>query len=343
MRIGFTYDLRDDFPPQGLADDEAAECESQDTVEAIADTIASLGHDVDCIGHLKTLAARLVAGDRWDLVFNIAEGTSGLSRESQVPALLDAYDIPYTFSDPLTLGLSLHKGMAKRVVRDCGVATPPFVVVENVRDLRGLALPFPVFAKPVAEGSSKGISQRSIAATPEALAAICETLLERYQQPVLVEEYLPGREFTVGIVGSAARARSLGAMEISLTDLAEPGVYSRHNKVHYKGRVSYSLVDPELQDQAASVALAAWHALGCRDGGRVDLRCDRHGVINFMEVNPLPGLDPITGDLVVLCGLHDIPYRTLLQAIVEAACERLATSRQASPAAIDGHADVVRP
>jgi D-alanine-D-alanine ligase len=198
MRIGFTYDLRDDFPAQGLADDEAAECESQDTVQAIADTIVSLGYDVDRIGHV----------------------------------------IPYTFSDPLTLGLSLHKGMAKRVVRDCGVATPPFVVVEHVRDLRALSLPFPVFAKPVAEGSSKGISRRSIAETPEALAAICETLLDRYQQPVLVEEHLPGREFTVGIVGSGARARSLGAMEISLTDLAEPGVYSRHNKVHYNGRVS---------------------------------------------------------------------------------------------------------
>ena len=322
MRVGLTFDLRDDFPSRGLADDEAAECESPDTVDGIADTIASLGHDVDRIGHVRALAARLVAGERWDLVFNMAEGVAGPSRESQVPAILDAYDVPYTFSDPLTLAVSLQKGMAKRVVRDAGVLTAAFAVIEDVDDLGSLPLTFPLFAKPLSEGSSKGITVASIVHDRPSLLAICRTLLERYRQPVLVEEFLPGREFTVGVVGTGRSARALGVMEISLTALAEPGVYSRHNKVHYQGRVSYSRVDGAVAADAARVALDAWRALGCRDGGRVDLRCDRADAINFLEVNPLPGLDPTTGDIVVLCGLHDIAYRDLIATILDHAAHR---------------------
>jgi D-alanine-D-alanine ligase len=323
MRIGFTFDLRDDFPSRGVADDEAAECESPDTVDAIASTIASLGHDVDRIGHVRALTARLVAGDRWDLVFNMAEGVAGPARESQVPAVLDAYDIPYTFSDPLTLAVSLQKAMAKRVVRDAGVATAPFVVIEDPDDLGPVPLTFPLFAKPLSEGSSKGITGASIVHDHPSLAELARTLIERYRQPVLVEEFLPGREFTVGIVGTGRSARALGVMEIGLTALAEPGVYSRHNKVHYKGRVSYSRVDGAPAADATRAALDAWRALGCRDGGRVDLRCDRTGAINFLEVNPLPGLDPTTGDIVVLCGLHEIGYRELIATILGEATRRI--------------------
>lgn len=323
MRIGFTFDLRDDFPSRGLADDEAAECESPDTVEGIAEAIASLGHDVDRIGHVRALAARLVAGDRWDLVFNIAEGAAGPSRESQVPAILEAYDVPYTFSDPLTLAISLQKAIAKRVVRDAGVATSPFIVIDDANDLGPLPLAFPLFAKPLSEGSSKGITGASIVHDAGSLAALCRTLIDRYRQPVLVEEFLPGREFTVGIVGTGLSARALGVMDISLTPLAEPGVYSRHNKVHYKGRVSYARVEGPVAADATRVALEAWRALGCRDGGRVDLRCDRQGAINFLEVNPLPGLDPKTGDIVVLCGLHDISYRDLIATILDEATQRI--------------------
>lgn len=327
MRIGFTFDLRDDFPRRGLADDEAAECESPDTVAGIASTIAGLGHEVDRIGHVRALAARLVGGDRWDLVFNMAEGVSGPSRESQVPALLEAFDVPYTFSDPLTLAVSLQKAMAKRIVRDAGVPTAPFVVIEDAAHGIDGGLAFPLFVKPLAEGSSKGITGASIVHAPAALAAICEGLIARYGQPVLVEEYLPGRELTVGIAGTGASARTLGVMEIRLTPLAEAGVYSRHNKVHYQGRVSYSRAEGQIAAEAAGVALAAWRALGCRDCGRVDLRCDRRGVVNFLEVNPLPGLDSTTGDIVVLCGLHGIDYRDLIATILEEAIQRIGLAR----------------
>src|SRR5688572_19957623 len=200
------------------------------------------------IGSIHQLTNRLAAGARWDLVFNIAEGLRGFGRESQVPALLDAYDIPYTFSDPLVLALSLHKGMAKRVVRDLGLPTPAFAVVETAADLATVDLPFPVFAKPVAGGTSAGVDGSSRIHDPEGLNRRCLELLERFRQPVLVEAYLPGREVTVGIVGTGTDARVLGVMEVLLQPGAEQDVYSYSNKAEYHGRVEYALATGELAD-----------------------------------------------------------------------------------------------
>src|ERR1700722_8822483 len=157
MRGGFTYDLRSDYLAEGYGMEETAEFASAATIDAIAAALASLGHEIDRIGNIHHLARRLVAGDRFDLVFNIAEGLYGTARESQVPALLDAYDIPYVFSDPLVLALTQHKGMTKHVIRDCGVPTAPFAVVETLADVAKVDLPYPLFAKPIAEGSGKGI------------------------------------------------------------------------------------------------------------------------------------------------------------------------------------------
>jgi D-alanine-D-alanine ligase len=239
-----------------------------------------------------------------------------------VPALLEAYEIPYTFSDPLTLALSLHKGMAKHVVRDAGVPTPDFAVVERAGDVNQIRMPFPVFVKPVAEGSSKGVSGASRVRNASELAARCLALLDQYRQPVLVEEFLPGREFTVGITGTGPEAAALGVMEIHFGKEAERAGYTRSNKTMYEGRVSYTLVEDRKSGEAIDVALAAWRALGCRDAGRVDLRCDSRGAVNFLEVNPLAGLHPTHSDLVILCRLKGIEYQELIERIVLLACDR---------------------
>src|SRR6185503_4879219 len=162
----------------------------------------------------KSLASRLSAGARWDLVFNYAEGMFGFAREAQVPALLDAFQIPYTFSDGLVFALTLHKGMTKHVVRDMGIPTPDFTVVSTASDAENVRLPFPVFVKPVAGGSSVGISAASYVADRSALDSTCRDLLHRFHQPVLVEAFLPGRELTVGIVGTGPRAKVIGVMEV---------------------------------------------------------------------------------------------------------------------------------
>ena len=321
VRIGFTYDLRDDYLREGYSRDETADLDAPETIDAIEAVLTSLGHSVERVGGVKSLAARLTAGDRWDLVFNYAEGLFGFAREAQVPALLDAFQIPYTFSDGLTFALTLHKGLTKHVVRDLGIPTPDFAVVSRAADVNDVRLPYPLFVKPVAGGSSVGISAASRVGDSLALASACRDVLERFRQPALVETFLPGRELTVGIVGTGPRARVLGVMEVILMPDAEPEVYSYRNKNLVLAR--YRIADDSAAADAADVALRAWNGLGCRDGGRVDCRCDRDGRAHFLEVNPLAGLHPILADLVILAGLVGVDYPGLIASIVASASERL--------------------
>jgi len=329
LHVGLTFDLRHDYRLLGYSEEETAEFDSIQTIEAIEEALTSLGCHPDRIGSVRDLTKRLVAGERWDLVFNIAEGLRGFGRESQVPALLDAYDIPYTFSDPLVLAISLHKGMAKRVVRDIGVPTPDFVVVETATDLAAVDLPFPLFAKPVAGGTSVGVTASSKIPDRDALNRRVGELLERFRQPVLVETFLPGREVTVGIAGTGSRARVLGVMEVLLQPSADEDVYSFDNKARYQERVKYSLATGELAEQARQVALRVWRGLGCRDAGRVDLRCNAAGQPSFIEVNPLAGLHPVDSDLSLLCTLAGIPHRELIAMILDSARARILTPSSA--------------
>jgi D-alanine-D-alanine ligase len=322
MKVGLTYDLRQDYLAMGFGDEETAEFDAPETIDALEQALASLGHETQRIGHLRALVARLLAGESWDLVFNIAEGMHGVGREAQVPALLDAWEIPYVFSDPLVCAATLHKGVAKRLARDLGIRTAPFAVVGEEQDLAALDLPFPLFVKPLAEGTSKGVSARSQVTSTEQLAAACRELLARYPVGVLVESYLPGREVTVGIVGSGPMAEAVGVMEVLLVGDAEPGAYSFANKEDYETRCRYQLVGGALGEEARRLALEAWRGLGCRDGGRVDLREDAHGRLCFLEVNPLPGLHPRRSDLPILCRLAGIGYDELIRRIVASATAR---------------------
>ncbi len=331
MKIGLTYDLRQDYLELGYGEEETAEFDRIDTVEAIERTLQDLGYETDRVGNIWNLTKRLAAGERWDLVFNIAEGLRGIGREAQVPALLDAYDIPYTFSDPLVLALTLHKGMTKRVIRDLGIPTPDFAEVKTEADIDEVDLPFPVFAKPIAEGTGKGITSASKISSKKELLSVCSRLLREYRQPVLVETFLPGREFTVGLVGTGKHARVVGVMEVILKPNAEKDVYSYVNKERCEEFVGYLPVNDLMAKKAQEVALTAWIGLGCRDAGRIDLRADAHGVPNFMEVNPLAGIHPEHSDLPILCKLVGISYHQLFEMIMNSALERV-QARASAPA-----------
>ncbi len=316
MRIGITYDLKSDHRAMGKSEEDCAEFDQDITITAIADALAALGHQPVRIGHIRALAERLVAGERWDAVFNIAEGVAGPAREAQVPCLLDAYGIPYVFSDALTLAVCLDKGWAKRIAQSAGVPTPPFAVIEKASDLAGLSLPYPLFAKPVAEGSGKGVSARSHLAAEADVKAVVPELLARFRQPVLIETYLPGREFTVGITGSGDAARVLGVMEILPNVEAGTTDYGFESKVHWMERVRYRLAEDAAGEAAGEVALKAWRALRCRDAGRIDIRNDASGAAQFIEVNPLAGLNPEESDLCFIARFKGLSYRDLIGRIL---------------------------
>jgi D-alanine-D-alanine ligase len=324
VRIGFTYDLKDDYLALGFGEHEVAEFDSPTTIAAIEGALVALGHEVERVGHVRALATRLVAGWRCDLVFNIAEGVAGFGRESQVPALLDAYGIPYTFSDPLVCALALHKGMAKHVARGCGVPTPRFAVVTSLEEAAAVTLPLPLFAKPVAEGSSKGVTGKSLVTSRAALVEICTQLLRDYRQPVLVEEYLSGREFTVGILGMGGEARALATLEVVLRAGAADGSYSYRNKTQWRDLVEYRMLEPgDLRREVEDVALATWRCLGCRDAGRVDVRLDGAGRPQMLEVNPLAGLTPGYSDLPMMAEKIGMDYTTLIGEILRCTLARL--------------------
>ena len=331
MRIGLVYDLRSQYLAEGYSEEVVAEFDSEETVAALVDAIHACGHEADRIGRGKDLARRLVKGDRWDLVFTIAEGLDGRSREAQVPALLEMYGVPYTFSDPLVCAATLDKAVAKRLIMSHGLPTPRFALVEQASELDDVHLEYPLFVKPVAEGTGKGINTRSRVDAPEALRDAVMPLLRRFGQPVLIEEYLPGCEFTTAILGTGRAARTLGTMEIRILANAPAVDYTFDVKEQCESCVVYEPLEPGLlRDTVEDLALQAYRALECRDTGRVDIRLDRRGRPAFMEMNPLPGLHPTHSDLPMIATQQGMAYPDLIGAIIGSAALR-GTNAGASP------------
>jgi D-alanine-D-alanine ligase len=327
MRVALVYDLRDDYRALGHSEEEIAEFDSVETIDQLAGALEALGCMVERVGRGQALAARLAAGDRFDLVFSIAEGLRGRSREAQVPALCELFDQPYLFSDPLTMAASLDKAVAKRLVRDAGVPTPPFAVAQTSASELASWDHFPAFVKPLAEGTGKGCEAASLVRSPRELEAAITRVLTRHAQPALVEPYLEGREFTVGIVGNGADAHVLGVCEILLREQAEANVYSLHNKELCEELVIYSPADDSEARLAGERALAAYRALQCRDAARIDFRSDALGEPYFLEANPLAGLNPHHSDLPILAAQNGVAFVELIGMILDAGAARYGLAR----------------
>ncbi len=327
MRIALVYDLRDDYRALGFSEEDIAEFDSVETIDQLQVALEALGCAVERVGRGQALAARLVKGERFDLVFSIAEGVRGRSREAQVPALCELFDQPYLFSDPLTLAAALDKAVAKRLVAAACVPTPSFAVAEtSASELAGWTA-FPAFVKPLAEGTGKGCEAASLVQNPAELDAAATKVLTRYRQPALVEPYLPGREFTVGIVGNGEDARVLGVCEILLKEHAEANVYSLHNKELCEELVIYAPADDDEARLAGTRALTAYHALQCRDAARIDFRSDASGAPYFLEANPLPGLNPHHSDLPILAAQNGVEFVALIGMILDAGLARYGLAR----------------
>lgn len=340
MRIGLTYNLKPEITPS--ADDPIdrwEEFDSEETVAAIASTLRRLGHEVERLGWGPGLLDALLRrdrGDRLDGVFNLAEGLGGRGRESQVPALLEMLGIPNTGSDPVALALALDKGLAKVFAADHGIATAPFVIVGADQPLGRVDLRYPLFAKPVAEGSSMGIRNTSVCRNHAELAALVAQLQHDYHQPVLIEEFLSGDEYTVGVLGNGSDAEVIGLMQVLPRHPVGDFVYSLEVKRDYENQVVYRMTDELLATGAISparlhavrqLALAAHQVFACRDLSRVDIRCDRDGEPNFIEINPLPGLNPLHSDLVIIARGHGWDFHRLIARIFDVARKRWASAR----------------
>jgi D-alanine-D-alanine ligase len=331
------------------ADDEYAEWDSAETIAAVEQALSACGEVIRLEAN-EDFPERL-RRERPDIVFNIAEGLRGVNREAHVPAICEFFGIPYSGSDPFTLSLALDKARTKEWLSYHGVRTAPFVLIRDVTDLesflggRGqarngrdpssfLSPRSPVFVKPVHEGSSKGITERNFCRTPKELRSQVLFLLERYEQPVLVETFLPGAEFTCAILGNGEGARVLPIVGINfdvLPDGAVP-VYGFEAKWVWD-RPENPLdmfecparIDKALASEIERVALGAYHVLGCRDWSRIDVRLDAAGQPNVVEVNPLPGILPNPEDnscFPKAARVAGLSYDELIQACLKAAAER---------------------
>jgi D-alanine-D-alanine ligase len=316
--------------------DAYAEWDGPETIAAVHRALSALG-DVVPLEATPDFPQRL-RDAKPDIVFNMAEGLSGQNRESHVPAICEFYGIPYSGSDPLTLSLCLNKGRTKQMLAAFDIPTAPFAIVETLADARAInrdcKLRYPLFAKPVHEGSSKGITERNFIRDRAGLVPCVAELLDLYDQPVLVEEFLPGAEFTCGVIGNGKDARVLpivGMRFDALPDGAIP-IYGYEAKWVWDTPdrpleifECPAQVDEVLRAQIEQITLRAYLALGCRDWSRIDVRLDAAGAPNIVEVNPLPGILPNVEDnscLPKAAAVAGIAYDELIQSCVVAAAKR---------------------
>lgn len=302
MRVALTYNLKREVKEgDGVPDDFYAECDGVETIEAVRQAILErheeavmVEADEDAYSKLRSL--------RPDIVFNMAEGLWGESRESQIPAMLEMLRIPYTGSSPTTLGLCLNKARAKEVLTFYGVPNSRFAVADGpafIRRAKNLPIDYPMIVKPLFEGSSKGIKNDCLVAGPAELEAKVSSIVRGYRQPALIEEFLSGREFTVALMGNGTGLKVLPIVEINYASLPAGvnHIYSYEAKWIFDTPEAPldiftcpAKLDEKLKTEIEGAAVAAFNALGVKDWCRIDIRLDREGVPNVIELNPLPGI-----------------------------------------------------
>jgi D-alanine-D-alanine ligase len=328
LRIALLANLKSNAPHgAGEPQDKWAELDSERTVEAIAASLRQGGHEVTFLEGDESLCGGLRKGD-FDIAFNICEGHRGDSRESHVPALLEMLGIPYTGSKVLCLALTLDKPMTKRVLAFHGLPTPRFQVFDDPFASLDSSLGYPLFVKPAGEGTGMGINGDSVVRDESELRRQLRWLYETYGRPALVEEYVEGREITVGVLGNA-ELQVLPPLEIDLSTCPpeEHGIYTSRIKADLPTMPRYlcpAALSEAQVDELSRLAVAAFRALGCLDVARVDFKLDaRNGERPYiLELNPLPGLSPGISDLVFEAEAAGMGHADLINAVLAAALER---------------------
>ncbi len=322
MRIALIYD---EPTPEGTWVE--AEYESPETIQALLDALRENGRDAVGVPFGPDLAEAL-GREKPDLAFNIAEGRSGPSRESIVPAVLELLDIPYTGSDGVTLGVSLNKALTKRIALQAGVPTPEFRLFRSAEEARaeGAAMRYPALVKPNFGGSSVGVSPENIAGDAAELPSLVERCVDRYGQSCLVERFIDGTDVTVGLLGNG-RVEALPVGKV----VARGGMYSELAKSLHDREIICPCHLPEgLEQKLVAWSLEIYRVIGARDFARVDYMLDRHGNAWMLEINPLPGLSPYYGVFPALADAAGYNHTDLIGRILEAVIERSSQEQTAT-------------
>ena len=328
MRVGLAYDLKQAVRIDSAAPDDALEeYDSPATIEYIRKALEGAGHSVINLGG-GTEFIQNILRERVDIVFNIAEGRGNYrSRESQVPAILEMLDIPYTGSDPECLAICLDKPLTKKLVALEGIPTPDWRVINNKKELKETSWDgflFPAIAKPTYEGSSKGVHGKSLVDTEEQVYDTVDELLKVYEQPVMVEQFIDGNEVTVGVLGNSPHRVILGMMRILPRRQKERFVYSVEVKRDWRNLVDYEApanLKEGVQKEIVASSFKTYQMLGCRDFARIDFRVSKDGIPYMLEINPLPGLGDYS-DLIIMALKLGWSHEGLIVAVFNAALER---------------------
>lgn len=289
MKIGFCYDKFDSHPLHNKIDDVTAEYESEDTIAAQEKILSKLGEVIKLPWHSDIFMD--IKKHNPDVIFNITESYGSRSRESYIPDICEMLAIPYTGSDGVALGVSLDKELTKHIARSLGIKTPDFIKVNSIEEVNNISLEYPLFVKPNSEGASMGIRQNSCVNNKEELTGLVQELIERYHEPVLIEEFVAGREFAVAVIGNN-RPDTFPTAEILVEDGNFPFYSYEFKSAHQKTIKCPAEISEELEEEMERDSLNIFHALGCRDMARADFKLNDSGEPLFLEINPLPGLSP---------------------------------------------------
>jgi D-alanine-D-alanine ligase len=340
LRVALLYNLKHNVPLQPDAPPDAlSEYDTAETAQAIENALLAGGHQLVPLEGDDTLPEAIRRASP-DICFNICEGHHGDARESQVPALLEMLGFPYTGSKILANALSLDKAMAKRVWRDCGLPTAPFQVFYWGNEPLDSRLTFPLFVKPVSEGSGMGVNGSSVSYDEATLREQVQWVIHTYRQPALVETFLPGREFTVGLIGNTLAPEerppsdlydrtgfhTFPVLEIDVSPIAEAGgLYTSHVKSDTPLAPRYicpAAIDEALAEELQQLAVAAFRAIGALDVARVDFRLGADDRPYLLEINTLPGLNPEYSDIVMAARAEGMDYPMLINEILNLAIDR---------------------
>ncbi|MFA5356376.1 MAG: ATP-grasp domain-containing protein [Candidatus Omnitrophota bacterium] len=329
MKVALTYNLKkkDETKPA----DYFSEFDSEETINAISCALKSRGHEVFPVDVEQQNLFSYFKNNSVDIVFNIAEGKCGKFRESEIPAILDYLDIPYTGSNTFSLALSLNKALTKKILKAENIPTPRFQVFNRGAEELAPGLEFPLIVKPNREGSAKGISVSNVVNTKDDLLRKIKEIQGLYRQEVLVEEFIEGKELTVGILENG-KAMILPILEIDFSGCQKSGEYFYSWRMkEYQGNTEYGLVptfhcparlDKDTEERVKEIALRTHQAVGCFDMSRTDIRLSKDNIPYVLEINPLPGLNPRESNFPIMAYAAGMKYEDIIEAILMSASER---------------------